>query len=417
TRGSGLHCSFLFDENWHDLTSCDWQVKKISEKEMVLTFDCQSLALSQIWLLNYSKEDSLNIKVEAKLKKDLVLKERFLGLQLNDEYKSWHTCYEKGDFLNERYINNIAPTRLKDSKVAQVVLNPQNNNFQKVSFKSKNAIDTTILSIYKRNLGQEASVNLDFSSIIPESRASLAVGYYPCFEAEITLGKDTVDIEKPVLATEVGILGVDLKLVFDRGKGRIFWKHKELTEGLSLYTSVCQGGIWYDSYQAVWSINKIQERYLEVRGDWPYVPISQIWQIQLLNDNLFEWKVEIDIHQAVSLEIMQANLMLSSEYKNWLFPDNRIPCIFLDEYTQNYDILPFRFWYGKPTRAGLTVTGRGLPQIQFSLQSKDEFTRGVIENTDYLYSARLLQYQKSGVNKLFPGRYPYFEGAIKINGK
>ncbi|MDD5119809.1 MAG: ABC transporter ATP-binding protein [Candidatus Omnitrophica bacterium] len=413
TYGNGLHAVFDTAEGQFIFKNSQWQVDKISDNEMILNLNCHILSLSQVWLLRCNNENSLNIQVKVRSDKEIFLREQFLKLELEDKYESWRTPYEEGVFLIERYIDGIAPIRLKDSKTCQVILSPSGNILPKLSFKSSGHKDDGILSLYKSKSVKDISVNLNFSRIIPNGQISLPAGDYLYFEGEILLNKDIVEAEKNILSEQVKVKSKELKLVFDRGRGRIFWAQKELTRGLSLYTSLRHSGIWYDSYQALWSINKSEDRYFEVYGAWPYIPVSQLWQVYI-EDNVLHWKVQLDVHQPVNLEIMQANLMLSCEYKNWQVAAGQSPNIFPEEYTQDYDILPFRLWYGKPAEAGLILIGNGVPQVKFLSQTSDEAIRGIIENTDYLYHARLMQYQKTGTSKLPAGSYPYFDGIIKI---
>jgi hypothetical protein len=381
---------------------------------MRLVLDSPAFSLSQIWLLSCLKGHILGIKVEMKLGKNIFMKDQFLKLQLEDSYRGWGTAYEKNDFSSEQYVNDIAPVRLKDSKVSQVFLRPKHINSPALSFKSTIFSEANILGIYKSGSGQDSSVNLNFYRIVPRARALLSAGDYAYFEGEIDIGK-CEDLKEPVFEDDVKLSGGSMDLAFDRGKCRIFWKGREITEGLSVYSSLRQGGVWYDSFQAVWRVVKKEDSYLEVCGDWPYIPVSQTWRISLPQDNTFKWEVRMDVYRPVNLEIMQANLMLVPGYKNWLLPQSGTACIFPEEYTKDYDIMPYRFWYGRPVSDGLTVTGKNLPRIQFICELKDQALRGVIENTDYLYRARLLQYQKPSARQLLPGEYHYFEGLIKID--
>lgn len=123
--------------------------------------------------------------------------------------------------------------------------------------------------------------------------------------------------------------------------------------------------------------------------------------------------MDIDVHEEVILEIMQTNIMLSSEYKNWQVARiNRGE--FMDEYSNIYDILPFRFFYYMLEREGMTASGAGLPELTFQALYHDPSLRMIIENTDYVYQGRLLQYQKCSIDKLNKGKRTYFEGVIRI---
>ena len=208
----------------------------------------------------------------------------------------------------------------------------------------------------------------------------------------------------------------NLKLIFDKGRGRISWRQKELTTGLGIYTSVRSSGIWYDSYQAIWQINQKGHNKIVIQGDWPYIPISQIWQMELISRNSILLIVDMEIYEELILEIEQTNLMLSPEYKTWVIPGLG-KGEFLNEYTQDYDILPFRFWYGTPVHKEIGVIDKNLPCIFLQCKLKDDSFRAIVENSDYLYKARIIQYQKSNIVKLSPKKYTYFKGVIKVGLK
>ena len=411
TDGDGLYSSFKASGDWFRLNNAQWRIEKISEKELILTFSYQPLMVSQIWKLAFKDEDTLRIKVEIEVNKPVLLTNQDIILELKDEYKYWLTAYEKGDFLVNQYINDDGPIRLKENKASKVILKSETNNHSpQLFFEVISQVSRWVLGIYKRKKENEEHVCLNFALIIPKKETLISPGRYTYFEGNIILDKD-IKLEETTLAGGLELSRGDLKLIFDRGRGKVFWGEKELTLGLGIYTSIRSSGIWYDSYQAIWQINEKNDNKIIILGDWPYIPISQIWQIELIDKNSILWKIDTEIYEELNLEIEQANLMLSSEYKSWVIPDvNKGE--FLNEYTQDYDILPFRFWYGKSKRIG--VIDDKLPSVLFNCNSVDDFFRAIVENTDYLYKARLLQYQKSNVAKLSPKKYTYFEGVIKI---
>jgi hypothetical protein len=89
----------------------------------------------------------------------------------------------------------------------------------------------------------------------------------------------------------------------------------------------------------------------------------------------------------------------------------------MDDFTLDYDILPFRYWYGEAIGKELVVAEKGLPTVIFSNENPDQMPRALIENSDYLYHGRLLQYQKYNNKLLIPKKHLYFSGVIKIEDK
>lgn len=254
---------------------------------------------------------------------------------------------------------------------------------------------------------------LNFSLIVPKNEEKIDSGKYTYFIGTIVLGEAAKIEDESALTRGTELNSGSLRFLFDQGRSRIFFGGKELTTGLGVYTSVRSLGIWHDSYQAAWKIISKTNNKIVALGNWPYVPISQHWQIELLDKNSILLTVDMDVHDEAYLEIEQTNLMLSSEYKNWQIPGLN-QGEFLDEYTQDYDILPFRFWYGKSESQGIKATAAGLPVVWFKPTLKNELLRMITENTDYIYKGRLLQCQKSNAEKLPIKKYPYFTGVIKI---
>ncbi len=413
TAASGLHSAFNISKERFTLQDAEWQIQKNSGREMILSLFYKSIPLLQIWTLLLKDENTLEIKTAVEVNKPVFLAHQFVRLELQNKYKDWLTACEKGDFSANQYINGICPIRLKDNKASEVVLIPENEDTSpNLFFGTLFNPDNQTLGIYKRKEADGEYLCLSSSIIVPKKEDLINPGSrYSYFEGKIILGKNFTLEKKSVSLEAIELSQGNLRFAFDQGKGNIFWEGKELTTGLSVYTSVRSSGIWYDSYQARWRLNQQGPDRIAVSGDWPNISISQNWQIELISKNSIVWQVNMEIYEEVSIEIQQINLMLSPAYKTWAVPGStqgRFP----DEYTEDYDILPYRFWYGKAKK--ITAEAETLPRISFENDMKKENLRAIVENTDSLYQARLLQYQKVNIRKVLPGKYSYFKGIIKI---
>ncbi len=415
TEGSGLHSSFYTSGAWLHLNHAQWQIKKISEEKLCLALEYKSLPLQQVFTLICQEKNVLGVKVEIVVNKPMHLIEHHVKLELRDKYRYWLTAYEQGNFLFERYIDDIGPIRLKDSKVSKVLLMPENgDDTPKLFFSFLAHIKRRIINIYKRKETGKEYIGINSPAIVPKKEELVNPGKYTYFEGEIILGKKIRLEEEPITVAAIEFKEDNTRFIFERGRGKIFWKNKELTSGLGLYSSVCSLGIWYDSYQAAWNVNYENDKKIIVTGDWPYLPISQTWHIEMVGKNLILWQVNMEIYEEVNLEIEQANIMLCPEYKNWIVP-GLSQGEFLDDYIQDYDISPFRSWSGK--RNALEAISRNLPKVIFKCGLKNDNLRAVVENTENLYRSRRIQYQKTNSHKLVPGKYLYFKGAIEIEPK
>ena len=415
TRGWGLYTTVLFagDEIWFNSYDNDtqWEIEKISARQLKLRITDKRLTFfSSDWELTLDEDDLLEIKILARTTKECSPVYRDLRLEVSDEYKSWKTAYEEGGFSLKNYIQDLAPIRLKNNKVAGLILEAQaKSNLSDLSFYASMQSEEIVLNISKRLELRNEYIDLRFSTIVPRDGQAALPGENIFFKGGLDLGKK-VELKKSLNA---GIIlnKQDLKLVFDRGRTGILWKEKELTRDLGMYTSVRCGSVWYDSYQAVWNISKADSDKIIAVGSWPNVPILQFWHLELRGDNSIYWKIDMESYKKVSLEIEQVNLMLSSVYDSWSIP-NASQGKFIDEYTANYDILPFRFWYGKSSE--ITASALDLPKVSFKNNLKDSDLRAIVENTDSLYRARLLQFQKSIAVGSEIKKYRYFEGVVKI---
>ncbi|MBL7069186.1 MAG: ABC transporter ATP-binding protein [Candidatus Omnitrophica bacterium] len=410
TAGNGLNNSFYVSGRWFNLGDAEWNIEKVSDEKLILNLDYRPLPLSATWHLSCSR-DILDIKVDMKLDKPISIINLDTRLGLQNVYKDWKSAGEEGGLSVNRYINDIGPIRLKDNRVSQIILTPNSNDFSKLFFEATSHPDEIIASIYRRKETREEPLYLNFSLIVPKRDETIQPGNYSYFTGRVVLNRDVKFGEKSFLNKSIKINKSDLKFVFELGRGRIFWKDKELTTGLGIYTSVNSSGIWYDSYRAAWKVQKRTDTGIIASGDWPHLPISQVWQMELADENLILWNAEMKIHREVALEIEQVNLMLSPEYGRWAIPKLQTG-EFLNEYAQDYDISPFRFWYGKTDQA--EAVSENLPRVVFKNELKKDYMRAIVENSDDLYRARLLQYQKANADILLPGKRLYFKGAIEI---
>lgn len=412
TRPSGgLHTIF-------PLRDANWQLERRSEKEIVLNLYYEAPSwLSQVLTLTLTQEDHLAVKCEINNKEPLRLDNRAFRLELKDRYQYWSTADERGDFSLNQYVQEISPVRLKKNKVPQVILESKKedkNNIGRLLFAADTDPHRWSLGMFKGKDGQEEYICLNLSRNSTKSEALISPGSHTYFQGRIMLG-ESVEAGRSVSAADTSVLErKSLRLCFAEGTGRIFWKGAELTESLGLYSSVRSAGIWLDSAQAVWSQEKRGENRITCRGEWPCVPIAQAWQIELIDETTLSWEIVLEVYEEALLEIKQANLMLSNKYKKWAVTGLN-QGEFCDEYTRDYDILPFRFWYGPGDT--LEAGADSLPRIIFRNTSGEKALKAVVENTDYLYEARLLQYQKADNLKMRPGRYPYFKGLIKVEPK
>ena len=373
--------------------------------------------LLQIWNMAFQNDNTLKLSIDIENSKQVAFNDPSLAMEISSEYDKWFTANEHGKLLVKQYIDYMGPIRLKDSKISEITLRSNNkNDMPDLLFKAISDPERRILGLFKRKKAEAEIICLKSSFISSAKEGVLKPGRHTYFIGDIVLGKG-IKPEKDIIQKSALCLSRgSLRFIFDRGKGHLLFNNKELTSGLGVYTSVRFQGIWHDSYQAGWQVIKHRNDKIVILGDWPYVPVSQVWQIELIDMSSIFWKVDMHVHKKVDLEMQQANIMLCPEYKSWLAVSGLHKGEFLEEYTQDYDILPFRYWSGNASR-GISASGENLPSVLFKRSLKEKHVKAIIENTDYLYKARLLQYHKANIKALLPGQCPYFEGIIKVKSK
>lgn len=223
--------------------------------------------------------------------------------------------------------------------------------------------------------------------------------------------------KKPELIESQGIQQGNIRLLFDSGRARIFYKNTELTKGLGLYTSLFSLQHWRDSMEATWEVKKLSNTKLFVKGRWMFIPVIQTWEIELKNGNIIEWRVKIEAEDIIKVEIEDFKLMLSDKYKEWFISSGENG-IFSDYFEKN---LWKKFWEGNINcRVGVkavNIQNTSLPSVKFRVFQMPSTSLTSVENSDQLFNGRVIGCFKNNLtpNNLFsPGQYEYFNAEISI---
>ena len=187
TKGKGLYTAMHIkgEKKWISSYDAKWQINKNSDKEIVLTLDYMLLPLQKIWRLRLREDNTFEYEMVMEVKKQIPLIEQAIKLEVGKEYKDWETAFEKGDFLVNKYNNNIAPIRLKDSNVSQVILKSEiNNHFPHLFFRVYSQNNKHIFNIYKLRETDEECICLDYSTMIPKKEILINPGRYTDFEGK-----------------------------------------------------------------------------------------------------------------------------------------------------------------------------------------------------------------------------------------
>ncbi|MBN2121100.1 MAG: hypothetical protein JW734_08645 [Candidatus Omnitrophica bacterium] len=181
------------------------------------------------------------------------------------------------------------------------------------------------------------------------------------------------------------------KVFFDFGQGRIYYNEKEVTSGFGLYTSIFTDGSWHDSQNVLWAIEKINDSFFIAEGKSTDLPLSQIWQITLVDDRTIDWDVSLRVYEYIKLEQLQASLILHQAYKN-------IDSPYLEGVSEDKS-LPF--------------------SIRFMLKDSSMCNKKEVSRASFLDSqAFTFRYYADMDNYFKPAEYDnYLKARIEIDGK
>ncbi len=425
THGTGLNTKFRCQDKNYSAQDGHWSISKENSEEIVVNISWQDEPkFTQIWRLRLEDRNAIVWKIDMKTDAEVKIRNKQAELILNDGYNNWITEAERGDFKRLSKQGNA------------IVLNRYINDM--VGVEEISDADTIVLprllfihdgsgpaASYLSKIDEEKPVTkLRYLEIDREENFYASPGRYEYFSGEVKIDAD----KKPAIISRrsepIGKIGYNkTSLVFEHGKGRLFWKGAELTKGLGLYSSVLSGGMWYDSSQALWQIQRLEARRLIAIGRWPWIPMTQTWEISLSNEKLISWKIVKEIWEDIILEREQANIMLSDRYKEW-FTNKRIHGRFPETFGEHNGFFWDRLWCGdtastvgiKKCRVRKGVfTRMFLPSVVFGCSAESQARYCVIENTDNIFEGRILQCElDSKQQRGATQKTRYFDSQIRI---
>ncbi|HQP91465.1 MAG TPA: hypothetical protein PLU24_02205, partial [Candidatus Omnitrophota bacterium] len=390
-----------------------WKVERLGNSRLILYLIFSSTDVKQYWDFSVSENGGFNIKAEISSSQPVNIIQQMCSFDLNDIYGAWKTPFEEGRLLAHQDFVSTYPIRWKNNKTS--VLSLFENKYLErdhcMLFSVTTDAGERIMTLYKKKTANKEILCLNNSLIVPPGTRQYPAGRTEFFGCSISTSKTEPAFEN--YKTD-GVIA-DLKsgscnFIFDNGRVRMLHSSRELTKDFGVYSALRSRGYWIDSCQAVWKINRQSCEKLEAIGFWPFVPIEEQWEIGVLNEGEFSWDIKINVLKDVPIDIRQICIMLLPGYTHWDAGEGR-QGEFPKEFTKDYDIMPYRSWYGDAKE--LSVKAKDYPEIVFS-QDIDSNLKALIENTDNIYNARLILFQKTNEGILKEGNYPVFKGKIKI---
>ncbi|MBN2121060.1 MAG: glycosyltransferase family 39 protein [Candidatus Omnitrophica bacterium] len=329
----GIETSFKYENKVYDSSEGFWEIKKTVPSTLQAQGTWEDLpGITEVWEFTALDENEINYSVRLKPTGNPMNIDGFktakIEFTLNDKYKQWINGFQQGVFTaaeNSGAVLNDAAAKSIGMLVGQnkIKSNP-------ALFFIMDKPDYSLMQLHysasHRTLIHWTDINNLAFSVEPDN--------YLLFKGKIRIPVSNREVKKltqlqtetetdrrKYLKSKYSLTRGDIKVFFDFGLGRIYYKDKEITSGFGLYTSILSDGFWHDSQNILWQTIERGDNMLQARGIHIDLPIAQLWTIRLNKENLIEWEVTLDVDEAICLNEVQANIILSQDYQR-VEPEN-----------------------------------------------------------------------------------------------
>ncbi len=437
TRNTGFNTQFKCQGRSYSAIGGNWSISKENRQEIRVVISWDELrGLRQIWRITVNNDESNTVMWKITLETDEERKiiNRQVELLLSKDYSGWFTAEERGRFdrmekrggvvVLNRYVNNRAGVESLNIK-GELFL-------PEVSFSCDSDIPT-VSYISKDNTEVSSGVKLHYLEIDSKERSLIPPGKNKYFNGAIRIAAPVFQPNEKSVKGEVSALTDNapcmicngrLSFIFDHGKGKIVWDGLELTKGLGLYSSGFLQERWHDSSQAYWQVSRTDANKMVAIGYWPWLPMKQVWEISVSDTRAITIKINKEIwdNEIIAVEREQVGLMVSDKYVEWFSP-RQIRARFPGDFIEHNGSFWERLWCGDGNSCiGVekSLIKRGLfkskfiPSLCFEPFPDCQARHAIVENTDNLFQARVMQYEISPRTGCGTGASVYFNGKIKI---
>jgi ABC-type polysaccharide/polyol phosphate transport system ATPase subunit len=414
TKGLGIYSSFLCHKIWHSCVQADWAAET-DKNFLCIKARWNRIPVIQIWNFSFAEDGSIRWSMDIEVLRELDIEVQQVNIMLSDKYKNWITSVSCGEFpevFSESW-TDVIQGNIKDGFVGVENFYEDKDSFPRIMVvtEHKKENPNNFAKIFNSDL-QSMGRTLQLCRYADEGRSRFLPGRYHCFSARIYVVQQQKKIGS--YANNNMIDRYPLRLFFQKGSGRIFWRGTEFTKNLCLYTSIRSEHIWNDSTQARWEHTEASDNKLVLKGTWRCIPIVQTWQLSLIDDNLIDWQVNMEVLEQIAVDRQQTNIMLSENYLNWMAADGSKGrfALFRSDIDDDWD----RLWSGA-AKGYIGVESfkkdkKLFPGIYFTGSSEGLIMN--IVNSDVYYRGRVLQALNENKIVLMPGKYDYFSGKVEI---
>lgn len=312
TKDSHLDLSFLSSKKWYSSYTASWQVERRNDRLLVARGRWTDLNLEQIWKIEMQEQGGFSWEVSYLIIEPVEIEQQCLQLSFVPEYKHWFSEYGQGDFprvfqesdvdLAQRCLPK-GPITIKADQTAIPGLCVE---FPEAAY--------TFAKIFNSSFFNKSRV-IRIERIEPEDKLTFSAGEHSVFKVKLGLqaAKNVVANGRPI-----NLVAKDLGFIFQQGRGRIFWKGIELTKQLGFYTSLRSLGRWHDSIRgANWEVQKESSDTCTVLGRWLHLPVTQCWQIKLVEPDVIDFTITTQAVDKFSTDRIQINSMFVEKYNQW----------------------------------------------------------------------------------------------------
>jgi ABC-type polysaccharide/polyol phosphate transport system ATPase subunit len=455
TASKGFKTVFYHKGEAYHSSDTVWRVHKISDNRMNIIIPWTNLPLRQVWDIELLENDIFLWKVYMQARENMVVENSEFRVMLSPQYDRWFTSEEQGEICEELKTKNYKNVIMRNDPHGIVGLKSVLSEalelpcvlLHDTSGNRFNSLDRSadintfsedgtrkaepVVSLYVLDGNSEELVNFPKGSyLVCDARVLIcddykAKGYLKDIEEKNAGNARRLPMARGLSANEIKLQSGRYKLNFVKGRGKIFLDSGEITKNFGVYTSIyssqfCKGGVWYTSMDAIWEIIGCEKKKLIVRGRWPYLPLTQIWEIKPAHEG-FTWKIDMKVHAPVWVKRQHANIMISDHYSSWSVSGGGSN-LFPEEFalTQWDNLYRQKAADGLYISAGDTQPMSILPGINFSCLKEAHNLEAVIENSNVTFKSRILGFDRI-VDKdktlLEPGTYGYFYGKMSFSGK
>jgi len=397
TMANGGYSSIESRGRWYDSTTAHWHIDSCSENELVATGTLTRIPVTQRWRIRLASPSLITWDVEMEGKPSAEISRRHVSMMLSREYRRWLTEYEEAEFPNIEFDDaNWTPLCPEDERISAVAVMAESEQARTspIHFEIVERVPWSVLQVSNSDYALNLRI-LSIMEVRPHDQKALAPGRQLFMSARIGIEESPElvrnrfkGVGRPQIVT---LQRDDLKLVFEKGRFRLFWQDKEITKGYAGYSSILQGGLWSDSLTARWRVESCSATEMVATGVFKRVSISETWRISLESPSTVRWDVEMDVQGTVDVSKRQVSLILPTEYTRWFTEETggRFPSIHPDEtewihLTDRDEDVRIMGAVAEPDRSDR-------PSVLFQVEKLAQRVALHVINSSYVFNSRALQ--------------------------